>query len=75
MSNFQFQALRLLCKPYGLKEHQLRAKDLGETTLAKLERKRNGANIGYNVAHSTQKGQVNLAFDASSPCPAENQRL
>ncbi|XP_025088321.1 sodium- and chloride-dependent taurine transporter-like [Pomacea canaliculata] len=69
------EALRLLCKPYGLKEHQLREKDLGEITLAKLERKRNGADTGSNVAHSTQNGQVNLAFDASSPCPAENQRL
>ena len=55
------QAAKLLCRPYGLKEHQLRPQDVGERTLMDLERERAGEG-GVRYANSGNDGQVNLGY-------------
>ncbi|KAL8576383.1 hypothetical protein ACOMHN_048950 [Nucella lapillus] len=59
------EALKLLCKPYGLKPHQLRPQDVGERTLADLERERAGQSAPRVVSSNNDgvaAGQVNPGY-------------
>nr|KAG5690002.1 hypothetical protein BaRGS_007304 [Batillaria attramentaria] len=62
------EALKLLCRPYGLEAHQMRPQDFGERTLADLERERgvgDGAVVNYTVGDG-KHGAVNVAFNGDS---------
>ena len=60
----------MLCKPYGLKPHQLRPQDFGERTLMDLERERAGRGVPtvtYAKNGEAKDGQVNLGYTTETP--------